>query len=905
MSAQVHPVARFRKAMTQFFSLSHALNAKVCALTILIILLGFQQQGFAQTITVNAFTPVICAGTPNNLSIPITKTGTFSGSAFRAELSQPAPTLGFAPPTITGNNSNVPGSNGFVNLVVPAVTSFGQYQIRVVHVASGTTSNVVNFTITPPYTVDLVNNTALCATDTVRFGLNMGPAPYYTSLSIGSSTRRWKRNGTIITGQTATTLTLLPNQYRAGDIISAEVRTNSGCFGGPSAAFVVTRSDTLGGIKLDSLANRRVCPGQVVNLNWSMLKAPIGNYIVQLSDTLGRFNPPSDVALVTGFNAAYTIPAAILQKPNYRYAIRVIVNAITNPIFCDKSNTIPILVGSATASASFLASADSVCSGTPITYTGNSLGFTAPQYVWTVNGVQQATTPNLTLASPNNRDTVRLVVSGATTCGNRTVVVPFQLARVLPIPTRPALLGDTVCGQGAVTLRATPPPAGEIIRWYNSNNFLVGTGNSFRTNTLTASATFTAKAFNGICDGPTSTVDAVVTPIPQKPRILGFGLPDTIVCAGEQIQLQSAVGATRYLWSTGATTPAITVSQPGKYTLNIYNGSCISPTSDTIRVTYRQPLIAPQISQSNPVCGFGITTLSINNPDPALTYFWYDASGTTLVGSGTGLALNLTQTVTYSVVARLGRCTSTPTPIDATVTPLPAKPTITASTTQLCPGTTATLTAIPGYSNYDWTDGVIGQTRVVTSAGAYAVRVSDGLCQSPVSDTITINGSGLQAISLGPNLSTTLQSVPFSLTASPTGGVWQGMGIVSGTNLFDPTIAGIGKHTLTYTIVSGTCSAVQTLEVEVTEGPVVINNFFSPNGDGQNDTWEYSKLMYQYQGIKVVILNRYGVKLYESLDSKIAWDGMVGGSKVLSGTYIYLITFPDGRLFRGTVEVVY
>jgi gliding motility-associated-like protein len=891
--------------MTQLFSPSHSLNTKVGPLTFLIFVLGFQLQGMAQTITVNAFTPVICAGSINNLSIPITKTGTFTGNAFRAELSQPAPTLGFTPPTITGNNSNVPGSNGFVNLVIPAATSFGQYQIRVVHVGSGTISNIVNFTITPPYTVDLVNNSALCATDTIRFGLNMGPAPYYTSLSLGSSTRRWKRNGTIIAGQTATTITLLPNQYRAGDIISAEVRTNSGCFGGPAAAFVVTRSDTLNGIKLDSLANRRVCPGQVVNLNWSVFKAPTGNYVVQLSDTLGRFNPPSDVALVTGFNAAYTIPVGILQKPNYRYAIRVIVNTITNPVFCDKSNSIPILVGSATASASFLASADSVCSGTPITYTGNSLGFTAPQYIWTVNGVQQATTPNLTLNSPNNRDTVRLVVSGATTCGNRTVVVPFQLTRVLPIPTRPTLFGDTVCGQGAVTLRATPPPTGEAIRWYNNNNFLVGTGNSFRTNTLTASTTFTAKAFNGICEGPTSTITAVVIPIPQKPSIAGFALPDTTVCAGEQIQLQSAVGASRYLWSTGATTPSITVTQGGKYTLNVYNDNCISPTSDTIRVTYRQPLVAPQISQSNPVCGSGITTLFINNPDPALTYFWYDASGTTLVGSGTGLALNLTQTVSYSVAASLGRCTSTPTPIDATVTPLPPKPTISSSKTQLCPGSTATLTASPGYTNYVWTDGVVGQTREVSSAGAYALRVTDGICQSPVSDSITISGSGLQAIDLGPNLSTTLQSAPTTLTASPAGGVWQGMGVLSGTNVFDPTIAGIGKHTLTYTISSGACSAVKTIEVEVTEGPVVINNFFSPNGDGQNDTWEYNKLMYQYSGIKVLILNRYGVKLYESLDSKTAWDGIVGGSKVLSGTYIYLITFPDGRLFRGTVEVVY
>jgi PKD repeat protein len=68
-------------------------------------------------------------------------------------------------------------------------------------------------------------------------------------------------------------------------------------------------------------------------------------------------------------------------------------------------------------------------------------------------------------------------------------------------------------------------------------------------------------------------------------------------------------------------------------------------------------------------------------------------------------------------------------------------------------------------------------------------------------------------------------SVPtFTLTGfSPQGGTWAGNGIVNSTSTFSPTLAGIGTHSLTYTVtnlVTG-CETVQTKTITINPLPIV------------------------------------------------------------------------------------
>lgn len=104
-----------------------------------------------------------------------------------------------------------------------------------------------------------------------------------------------------------------------------------------------------------------------------------------------------------------------------------------------------------------------------------------------------------------------------------------------------------------------------------------------------------------------------------------------------------------YLWSNGATTQSITVSDAGTYSLQIRNtvGNCAGPASNAISLTVNAVPSTPALSLSDNAETCAGTLLSITNTGDCVgcTYTWSDAStGTTLsIGTGTG---------TYSVTAR-------------------------------------------------------------------------------------------------------------------------------------------------------------------------------------------------------------------------------------------------------------
>ena len=76
---------------------------------------------------------------------------------------------------------------------------------------------------------------------------------------------------------------------------------------------------------------------------------------------------------------------------------------------------------------------------------------------------------------------------------------------------------------------------------------------------------------------------------------------------------------------------------------------------------------------------------------------------------------------------------------------------------------------------------------------------------------------------------------------------------------------------------------------------VGMNEGFSPNADGYNDTWQITYLN-QYSTAKVEIFNRWGSKLWESSAPSIEnWDGTYQGSDLPSGTYYYIISFDDSE----------
>jgi gliding motility-associated-like protein len=73
--------------------------------------------------------------------------------------------------------------------------------------------------------------------------------------------------------------------------------------------------------------------------------------------------------------------------------------------------------------------------------------------------------------------------------------------------------------------------------------------------------------------------------------------------------------------------------------------------------------------------------------------------------------------------------------------------------------------------------------------------------------------------------------------------------------------------------------------------------FFTPNGDGYNDTWSVN-FSYFEKGISTQIYDRYG-KLIKVLNYKETWDGKYNGSMLPSDDYWFVVNRANGKVYKG------
>lgn len=81
--------------------------------------------------------------------------------------------------------------------------------------------------------------------------------------------------------------------------------------------------------------------------------------------------------------------------------------------------------------------------------------------------------------------------------------------------------------------------------------------------------------------------------------------------------------------------------------------------------------------------------------------------------------------------------------------------------------------------------------------------------------------------------------------------------------------------------------------------------YFTPNGDGFNDRWKVYGVDVNFNtDIDVKIFDRFGKLLKEQNNLSPGWDGTFNGYMLPSDDYWFLITFEDGRTYRGHFALV-
>ncbi|MBK9290168.1 MAG: choice-of-anchor J domain-containing protein [Bacteroidetes bacterium] len=174
----------------------------------------------------------------------------------------------------------------------------------------------------------------------------------------------------------------------------------------------------------------------------------------------------------------------------------IVTVVLTSSIGCALNNPAtsnPIVVnvtGNLIAGVSISASATTVCTGTPVTFTAMPVnGGQNPSYQWKVNGNDAGTNSAVFTYTPANGDVVTVVMTSNHACA----VQPVATSNAITMNVEPPLLelaanptrGGTVSGGGnyafgtQVPVVATPTPGWEFVNWKDKNGVVVSTSPAF------------------------------------------------------------------------------------------------------------------------------------------------------------------------------------------------------------------------------------------------------------------------------------------------------------------------------------------------------------------------------------------------------------------------------------------
>lgn len=353
---------------------------------------------------------------------------------------------------------------------------------------------------------------------------------------------------------------------------------------------------------------------------------------------------------------------------------------------------------------------------------------------------------------------------------------------------------DTMIQVGALNVWQAQLAAGDSVRVFGRNGGCYSNAsNVIRANPNPAPATITSSIPNDtICSG--DLVIFTATPPGQGTYLFYNG--------GSQQQ-----SSTSNTWSTtqlGQGNQVIVI-------LRDANG-CTSGWSNIIRTIVKP---TPQITASASTTGIcqgqpiTITVSTAQPPSPTGYNFRINSATVQNTSSNTYTSTAFNDNDTVVVIGTLDGCNSAPTtPIIIRVSPTP-NITLTVSDDTICQGNPVTFTASPaGFTTYTFSSGSTtlqsGASNTYTTStiadGTTITCVADNQgCTGAPSNAITITVLPSPTVNAGADESACAGDAPVTLSGFiPAGGTWTGTGITDPSGIFDPSAAGTGSHTLTY-----------------------------------------------------------------------------------------------------------
>lgn len=119
----------------------------------------------------------------------------------------------------------------------------------------------------------------------------------------------------------------------------------------------------------------------------------------------------------------------------------------------------------------------------------------------------------------------------------------------------------------------------------------------------------------------------------------------------------------------------------------------------------------------------------------------------------------------------------------------------------------------------------------------------------------------------------------------------------------DPQFTAKNSETILLTATnSAGCINTDSLEL-VVEPTLIISNLMTPNGDGNNDTWQLQPDATR-QNCQVQIFDGFGRVIFESDNYQNEWDGTYEGEALPDGDYYYYVQCPGVEEQKGTLILI-
>ena len=378
---------------------------------------------------------------------------------------------------------------------------------------------------------------------------------------------------------------------------------------------------------------------------------------------------------------------------------------------CTATSAVTVVTVNPTPSATISSSGPTTfCIGGSVTLTSVA----ANSYLWSTG----ATSASIVASTSGNYSVTITDVNGCTATS-----APVSVT-VNPAP--PAIITasgpTTFCSGGSVDLMAS---AGVSYLWSTG-------GTSQAINVTTAGSYSVTITYAGGCTSVSSSV-IVNLNIPAPASITASG--PTTICQGDNLTLLASSGNS-FLWSTGQTTPSISVVASGNYSVVVTDMNGCTSTSPNTTVTVN-PTPSTVITASGPttICQGQNVTLTAA---VASTYLWNTGA--------TSQSITVNSSGNYSVILTSAQgCTANSVNTTVTVNPNGVAYITPSGPTTVCPGQTVTLNANAGTA-YQWSTSENTQAIVVSTSGSYTVTVTNTLGCTAVSAPITVTVGITQAV---------------------------------------------------------------------------------------------------------------------------------------------------------------